>query len=309
MHSAAMFVSMVPLYIAEVAPPAVRGLLVGQHGSSNSHTCRPAIASLLTVLTGASFLFGYTMASWISVGSFFATGSSFQWRFPCALQSLWPILLLFFIRGIPESPRWCKSIKKKHVVGESKLTNYRTVLSNGQPEKAWEVIAKLHADPNDPSGEFAREEFHQMSEQIARDNITYGNVTILDMFRKPSFRKRIIAAALVMASSQLTGNLVIYSTSLTSSSASSSSSSSPSTKTSFHADTHRQQATSQSCTRAWVWAIRYLSSSQAFTSPGHASATSSTPPSSIALVAFARCVSSHTPLRKPLHDPLQPLTS
>jgi MFS family permease len=29
----AMFVSMVPLYIAEVAPPAVRGLLVGQHGS------------------------------------------------------------------------------------------------------------------------------------------------------------------------------------------------------------------------------------------------------------------------------------
>jgi MFS family permease len=31
--AAAMFVSMVPLYIAEVAPPAVRGLLVGQHGS------------------------------------------------------------------------------------------------------------------------------------------------------------------------------------------------------------------------------------------------------------------------------------
>jgi hypothetical protein len=86
------------------------------------------------------------------------------------------------------------------------------VLSNGQPEKAWAVIAKLHADPNDPSGEFAREEFHQMSEQIARDNLTYGNVTILDMFRKPQFRKRMIAAALVMASSQLTGNLVIYST-------------------------------------------------------------------------------------------------
>jgi hypothetical protein len=190
------------------------------------------------------------MASWISVGSFFATGSSFQWRFPCALQSLWPILLLFFIRGIPESPRWCKSMKNKNIVGESKLTIDRAVLSNGQPEKAWEVIAKLHADPNDPSGEFAREEFHQMSEQIARDNTTYGNVTILDMFRKPQFRKRMIAAALVMASSQLTGNLVIYSTSLTPSSASSSSP--PSTKTRFHADTHRQQATLQSCTRAWV---------------------------------------------------------
>jgi hypothetical protein len=141
-------------------------------------------------------------------------------------------------------------MKNKNIVGESKLTIDRAVLSNGQPEKAWEVIAKLHADPNDPSGEFAREEFHQMSEQIARDSTTYGNVTILDMFRKPQFRKRMIAAALVMASSQLTGNLVIYSTSLTPSSASSSSP--PSTKTRFHADTHRQQATLQSCTRAWV---------------------------------------------------------
>jgi hypothetical protein len=90
------------------------------------------------------------------------------------------------------------------------------VLSNGQPEKAWTVISKLHADPNDPSGKFARGEFHQMSEQIARDNLTYGNVTILDMFRKPQFRKRMVAAALVMASSQLTGNLVIYSTTSTS---------------------------------------------------------------------------------------------
>jgi hypothetical protein len=87
------------------------------------------------------------------------------------------------------------------------------VLSNGQPEKAWTVISKLHADPNDPSGKFARGEFHQMSEQIARDNLTYGNVT---MFRKPQFRKRMVAAALVMASSQLTGNLVIYSTTSTS---------------------------------------------------------------------------------------------
>lgn len=28
-----MFVTLVPIYISEVAPPAIRGLLVGQHGS------------------------------------------------------------------------------------------------------------------------------------------------------------------------------------------------------------------------------------------------------------------------------------
>jgi len=86
------------------------------------------------------------------------------------------------------------------------------VISNGQPEKAWTIIARLHHDPRDPNGVFAREEFHQMSEQIARDNATYGHVTVMDMFRKPQFRKRMIAAAVVMAASQLTGNLVIYST-------------------------------------------------------------------------------------------------
>jgi hypothetical protein len=119
------------------------------------------------------------------------------------------------------------------------------VLSNGQPEKAWTVIARLHADPKDPSGEFAREEFHQMFEQIARDNLTYGKVTILDMFRKPQFRKRMVAAALVMASSQLTGNLVIYSTFLQPSPSSS-------MKPRIHANTHGKQVTSQSCTRVWV---------------------------------------------------------
>jgi hypothetical protein len=30
-----MFVALVPIYIAEVAPPATRGLLVGQHGEYN----------------------------------------------------------------------------------------------------------------------------------------------------------------------------------------------------------------------------------------------------------------------------------
>lgn len=28
-----MMVTLVPIYIAEVAPPAIRGLLVGQHGT------------------------------------------------------------------------------------------------------------------------------------------------------------------------------------------------------------------------------------------------------------------------------------
>jgi hypothetical protein len=116
-----------------------------------------------------------------------------------------------------------------------------TVISNGQPEEAWTVVARLHQDPKDPSGVFAREEFHQMSEQIARDNATYGHITIMDMFRKPQFRKRMIAAAVVMAASQLTGNLVIYSNI-------------PERSNQNQAAmlTDTPQATSPSFTRAWV---------------------------------------------------------
>lgn len=103
-----MFVTLVPIYIAEVAPPSTRGLLVGQHGKVplvldlillTSHSCTP----------GAFFLFGYTVAAWVSVGSFFNTGQpEFQWRFPLAFQCLWPLLHLLFVLNLPESPRWRK---------------------------------------------------------------------------------------------------------------------------------------------------------------------------------------------------------
>jgi MFS family permease len=165
---------------------------------------------ILTADAGASFLFGYTIASWVSVGSFFATHSEFQWRFPLALQILWPALMLVFVRGVPESPRWRKCIRRP--TARTRMLKDPLVISNGQSEKAWTIIAKLHHDPADPSQLFAREEFYQMGEQTTRDNAIYGHITVLDMFRTPQFRKRMIAAAVVMATSQLTGNLVIYST-------------------------------------------------------------------------------------------------
>lgn len=46
---------------------------------------------------------------------------------------------------------------------------------------------------------------------MATDKLAYGNVTILDLFRKPHFRKRMLISALVMYMSQTQGNLVIYS--------------------------------------------------------------------------------------------------
>lgn len=83
-------VTLIPIMQAEIAPPASRGFLVGQHG---------------VVLVA-----GYTIAGWVGYGCYFAENAAFQWRFPLALFCLWPTLLLVVIHWIPESPRWRKCI-------------------------------------------------------------------------------------------------------------------------------------------------------------------------------------------------------
>ena len=77
---------MVPLYQSEIAPPAIRGLLVGTHG---------------VVIT-----FGYVSASWIGFGFYFVNAGGAQWRIPLAIQVLWPLALCAGVMFIPESPRW-----------------------------------------------------------------------------------------------------------------------------------------------------------------------------------------------------------
>lgn len=75
----------VPLYQAEIAPPANRGLIVGFH---------------------ASFIgFGTMVASWIGV-AFYHIEGEVGWRTPLALQLVFPLALLAALIFVPESPRW-----------------------------------------------------------------------------------------------------------------------------------------------------------------------------------------------------------
>ncbi|TPX13575.1 uncharacterized protein E0L32_006046 [Thyridium curvatum] len=169
--SSAMFVTLVPIYIAEIAPPGVRGLLVGQHG--------------------AFFLVGYVLAAWVGVGSFYSANHQFNWRFPLSLQILWPLLMCCFIKWLPESPRW--------------------LVSKGRNDEAWQILERLHSTSKDAAHTFAREEFFQITSQYSVDEASYGHVTWLDLFRKPHFRKRMLIGTLVMWASQANGAIVIYS--------------------------------------------------------------------------------------------------
>ena len=75
------------------------------------------------------------------------------------------------------------------------------------------MLSRLHQDIRDQSHstDFVQEEFQQITAQVSLDIAEYGKVTLLDLFRKPHFAKRMLAAAIVMFTSQACGNLVIYS--------------------------------------------------------------------------------------------------
>ena len=77
----------VPVYQAEIAPPHERAFLM-------------SVESIMTAL-------GYVIANWVGYGASFSK-TSFQWRFPLAVQVLFALLVLLaapFLPGEPLLPR------------------------------------------------------------------------------------------------------------------------------------------------------------------------------------------------------------
>lgn len=81
--------------------------------------------------------------------------------------------------------------------------------------EAWKTTLRLHtsgknADPDTVT--FANEEFYQMSRQVKNDKVFAAEETVWTLFKKPSYRKRMICAFLTMFGAESTGILVVYST-------------------------------------------------------------------------------------------------
>lgn len=77
--------SIVPVYLAEVSPPKIRGFLVG--------------------LQGMMIAIGFALANWVGYAGSFASGNA-QWRIPLAMQLPVPLVLMVAVFFIPFSPRW-----------------------------------------------------------------------------------------------------------------------------------------------------------------------------------------------------------
>ena len=111
-----MILAAVPVWMNEVVPPSIRGVLVDIHG--------------------AALLFGYMLATWIGYGFYlYRPVDNVQWRAPLAFQVVWPSILLCGLYWMPESPRW--------------------LLLNSRAEQANAVLRKLHT-PAEAAVEFVQ---------------------------------------------------------------------------------------------------------------------------------------------------------
>lgn len=72
--SAFGFIMLVPIYSAELAPPALRGFFVG--------------------FNGFNIALGYSISAWTGVGSFFAVDPTVRWRLPLCLYLLFPLMMI-----------------------------------------------------------------------------------------------------------------------------------------------------------------------------------------------------------------------
>jgi MFS family permease len=98
------FLSVTPAYSAELAPPDLRGLMVG--------------------LNGVNIAVGYGLASYMGLAFFYAEDPVAQWRTPLGIALVWPVMMILVCFVVPESPRY--------------------LLMQGRVEEARAITLKLH---------------------------------------------------------------------------------------------------------------------------------------------------------------------
>ncbi|KAI6247999.1 Sugar transporter [Erysiphe necator] len=96
-----IFSSTVPVWQAECSPPAHRGKHV--------------------VLDGVFISMGFSIVSWVNLGSSLIknSSSSITWRLPLALPEIFIFILMSSIFLMPESPRWLVQVNRYQEAAES----------------------------------------------------------------------------------------------------------------------------------------------------------------------------------------------
>lgn len=162
----------VPIYQAEVSTAETRGAMVA--------------------MTGVMYSMGYSLAGWLGYACYHVNASSpnasFAWRFPLAVQVLFPLIVLAGSPWIPYSPRW--------------------LMQQDRREEALSILEHLHATPEDAQHLKARREFDLIDEQYKLDQaLSLGRS--FELFRTLPNRRRALVASILMWGDQFLGVYVM----------------------------------------------------------------------------------------------------
>ena len=147
----------------------------------------PDYRGLMVGMNGVNIALGYGLASYVGLAFFYSHDPVAQWRAPLGIALIWPAFILLLCLVIPESPRY--------------------LLLKGKVDQARDIVFKLHSDSRDPDNTFARSEFYQMSKQAEIDR--KYEVGWLEIWRRPSYRKRCLLGGGFAFIGQSTGVLVL----------------------------------------------------------------------------------------------------
>ena len=92
-------------------------------------------------------------------------------------------------RRVPESPRW--------------------LIDQDRTDEGFAVLRRLHSRADDPDKITAKEEFYQIREQIELERAQGMKTNWLTLFKKPSYRKRLVLGFATQFIAQSTGGLVV----------------------------------------------------------------------------------------------------
>ncbi|CAH0033310.1 unnamed protein product [Clonostachys rhizophaga] len=158
-----------PVLITELAYPTHRG----------------KVSSLYQTV----FYVGAIGASWSTFGSFQLQSSTWSWRIPSLLQGLFPIIQLFTIWFVPESPRW--------------------LVGKGRVDEARAIVCRWHAGGDDTAPLIDYEMNEMVSHLQAEAEI--ADMGWRSLWKTKADRKRTAVACFVPILAQWTGTgLVTY---------------------------------------------------------------------------------------------------